>query len=49
MAEISYFREVFVNLTTGKQLLIYKEYRKKVNVYLSSLIIKVPDHLYVLG
>jgi hypothetical protein len=26
-----------------------KQYRLKVNVHLSSLMMKVPDHVYVLG
>jgi hypothetical protein len=28
---------------------LYKGKKKKANIYLSSLMMKVPDHVYVLG
>jgi hypothetical protein len=45
----SYWREIFTLDTVGLLGIVQQDYIQKVNVYLPSLMMKVPDHLYVLG
>jgi hypothetical protein len=41
--------KILVLLASVQHVSANSVHRKKVNVYLSSLMMKVPDHVYVLG
>jgi hypothetical protein len=49
MSDLSQVQNLIVMFMTCSMLWGNKKWFKKVNVYLPSLMMKVPDHLYVLG
>jgi hypothetical protein len=48
-SDCSFLFSKLLLISVGPLLRMQTEVRRKVNVYLPSLMMKVPDHLYVLG